>query len=232
MRPTRTHACLSALLFVACSSEQADSDLPVTDSSGEGSGAEVVEVLAPPPGVDRTQARIEAAALAQLAADPEIDATEFEVSFADGTLSVSSTTESATGYARAEALAGLVPGIDQVTMTTAAPAGEPGGVPTELHQLAATFDVASRFGTPPDEPLELVIPDTEGSGEGAGIAEAASGDRPRTYVVGSGDSLSIIAQSTMGDGLAWPRLYEFNRSLIGPDPSALRLGMELRIPQD
>lgn len=231
MRPTRTHA-LVALLLAACSSEQDGPAVDPTEGSGQGSGADVVEVLAPPPGVDRTQARIEAAVLAQFAADSQVDATEFDVGFGGGTLTMTSRTESAVAWARAETLAGLVVGVDQVTMSTPAPAGDPGTLPTELHQLPATFDVASRFGTPPDEPLDLVIPDTEGSGEGAGIAEAASGDRPRTYVVGPGDSLSIIAQRTMGDGLAWPRLYEFNRSVIGADPGALRMGMELRIPQD
>lgn len=232
MRLTPTHAIIATLLLAACSSEQQGTDVNATEGSSEGSAVEVFEVLAPPPGVDRTQARIEAAALAQFAADPGIDATEFDLTFSEGTITVTTRTESAVSWARAQAIAGLVGGVERVVMTTPAPAGEAGELPMELYELSGTFDVASRFGTPPDEPLELVVPDTEGSGEGAGIAEAASGDRPRTYVVGPGDSLSIIAQRTMGDGLAWPRLFEFNRSVIGADPGALRQGMELRIPQD
>ena len=117
-------------------------------------------------------------------------------------------------------------------MSTPAPEGLPTTSPVGLHQIDEAFGTATAFGTPPEVPLEMPVTAEEGSGEGDGLAEAASGDRPRTYVVGPGDSLSIIAQRTMGDGMAWPQLYEFNRNVIGPDPGALHQGMELRIPQD
>lgn len=61
---------------------------------------------------------------------------------------------------------------------------------------------------------------------------SATGDRPLTYRVRPGDSLSVIAARTMGSGSRWRRLYEFNRDTIGPSPERLREGMELRIPQD
>lgn len=230
MRDHRVTAAFATLMFAACS---ADSSVEpaVDDGSGSGTSADE-EVLAPPPGADRTAARVEAAALAQFAADPAIDATEFDVTFEAGTMTVRSTTTSPEAWHRAEALAGQLEEVASVTMGTAAPEGEPGELPEGLHRVADTFDTATAFGTPPETPIELPSADGEGSGEGDGLAAAASGDRPRTYVVGPGDSLSIIAQRTMGDGMAWPQLYEFNRNVIGPDPGALRQGMELRIPQD
>ena len=75
----------------------------------------------------------------------------------------------------------------------------------------------------------FALPEAEGSGS---LHRAASGDRPRTYTVQAGDSLSIIAARTMGDGTAWPRIHELNRSVIGPNPERVREGMVLRIPQD
>lgn len=66
----------------------------------------------------------------------------------------------------------------------------------------------------------------------AHIVRAATGDRPMTYRVRAGDSLSLIAQRTMGSGNHWQRIHELNRHLIGPDPARLVEGMELRIPQD
>lgn len=86
------------------------------------------------------------------------------------------------------------------------------------------------------EPWEL-DPRVEEMRSGEGDAEAvatrsATGDRPLTYRVRSGDSLSVIAARTMGSSGHWRRLYEFNRDTIGPSPERLREGMELRIPQD
>lgn len=66
----------------------------------------------------------------------------------------------------------------------------------------------------------------------AHIVRAATGDRPLTYRVRAGDSLSLIAQRTMGSGNHWQRIHELNRHIIGPDPARLVEGMELRIPQD
>ena len=231
MRVTRLFAAFATVCLAACSSDSAIDGVP------EGTGPVVPssseeEVLAPPPGVDRTTARVEAAVLAQLAADEVINATEFEVGFAAGVVTITSTTESAEAWSRARALAALVAGVTSVEMASAMPEGEVGELPVSPHQIEEAFALATHFGTPPDDPESLVLEVSDGSGEGDGIAEAASGDRPRTYVVGPGDSLSIIAQRTMGDGLAWPQLYEFNRNVIGPDPGALRQGMELRIPQD
>jgi nucleoid-associated protein YgaU len=117
-----------------------------------------------------------------------------------------------------------------------------------IEEVTGEVEVAEGSDTPPDvEPEELDLatlvaladpeerrPDPAQAAEGsAGApAAAASGDRPRTYRVRSGDSLSRIAARTMNDGGEWRRLYEFNRAVIGSNPERLREGMELRIPQD
>jgi nucleoid-associated protein YgaU len=54
-----------------------------------------------------------------------------------------------------------------------------------------------------------------------------------TYVVQSGDTLSKIARKYYGDAWAtsWQRIYAANRDVIGEDPSRLKVGMTLDIPQ-
>jgi len=55
----------------------------------------------------------------------------------------------------------------------------------------------------------------------------------RQYVVQKGDTLRRIAESVYGDGSpqAWKRIYDANKAVIGTDPSQLRLGMRLTIPE-
>jgi nucleoid-associated protein YgaU len=54
----------------------------------------------------------------------------------------------------------------------------------------------------------------------------------RQYVVQKGDTLSRIAGRAYGDvsPQAWKRIYDANKAMIGADPSQLRLGMRLTIP--
>ena len=63
-------------------------------------------------------------------------------------------------------------------------------------------------------------------------AAGAPLERPATYRIGPGDTLSKIAQKTMGDGKAWEEIYRINRDKIGANPQKLQMGMELRIPQE
>ncbi|MGH6904737.1 MAG: transporter substrate-binding and LysM peptidoglycan-binding domain-containing protein, partial [Geminicoccaceae bacterium] len=53
------------------------------------------------------------------------------------------------------------------------------------------------------------------------------------YVVQAGDTLSRIAGRVYGDvsPASWRRIYEANRDVIGDDPSRIRVGMTLAIPQ-
>ena len=58
---------------------------------------------------------------------------------------------------------------------------------------------------------------------------------PRTggvnvHVVGSGDTLSGIAKAYYGNPDKWRIIYEANKSIIGPDPNDLNVGMKLTIP--
>jgi len=65
----------------------------------------------------------------------------------------------------------------------------------------------------------------------ASPAVATSPGQPeQTYVVQLGDSMRSIAQQVYGDASLWPRIYDANRDVIGPDPDALQVGMRLRIP--
>ncbi|MCI0638290.1 MAG: LysM peptidoglycan-binding domain-containing protein [Gemmataceae bacterium] len=51
-----------------------------------------------------------------------------------------------------------------------------------------------------------------------------------TYVVVKGDYLSKIAKAFYGDGGLWPRIYQANRDVIGPNPNLIHPGQELVIP--
>ncbi|MFJ4190217.1 LysM peptidoglycan-binding domain-containing protein [Kitasatospora sp. NPDC089509] len=68
----------------------------------------------------------------------------------------------------------------------------------------------------------------------AGTEPAPSGQK--TVTVRSGDSLSAIAQRELGDGEAWPKLFEANKGVQAPDgerltdPDVLEPGMVLTVP--
>jgi ABC-type amino acid transport substrate-binding protein/phage tail protein X len=64
-------------------------------------------------------------------------------------------------------------------------------------------------------------------------ASGGPGEMVDTYVVQSGDTLSKIARKYYGDAWAtsWQRIYAANRDVIGENPSRLKVGMTLDIPQ-
>jgi nucleoid-associated protein YgaU len=45
-----------------------------------------------------------------------------------------------------------------------------------------------------------------------------------------GDTLRSIALQHYGDASQWPRIYQANQDVIGPDPDALKAGTRLRLP--
>jgi hypothetical protein len=51
-----------------------------------------------------------------------------------------------------------------------------------------------------------------------------------TYVVQMGDALPKIARAFYGNSNQWPRIYEANRAVIGPNPNLLFPGKRLVIP--
>ncbi|MBP7998085.1 MAG: LysM peptidoglycan-binding domain-containing protein [Chloroflexi bacterium] len=64
----------------------------------------------------------------------------------------------------------------------------------------------------------------------ADVIEVAAA-QPTEYTVVSGDNLSAIAQNLYGDANRWRDIYEANKKTIGANPSAIRVGMVLVIPQ-
>ena len=89
----------------------------------------------------------------------------------------------------------------------------------------------SEGGSTTDQPM------TEQQTETERVMEQRRGERggqdstsTRTYIVKSGDNLSDIAQSEMGDANRWPELYEANKDAVGKNPDLIHPGLELKIP--
>ena len=89
----------------------------------------------------------------------------------------------------------------------------------------------SEGGSTTDQPM------TEQQTETERVIEQRRGERGgqdasgmRTYTVKSGDTLSDIAQSEMGDANRWRELYEANKDAVGDNPDMIHPGLELKIP--
>lgn len=63
-------------------------------------------------------------------------------------------------------------------------------------------------------------------------AAAAAKTSEKTYKVQSGDTLTKISAKLFGKGDLWQKLYAANKSKIGADPTHLRAGMVLQIPDN
>jgi nucleoid-associated protein YgaU len=59
---------------------------------------------------------------------------------------------------------------------------------------------------------------------------SGTGTQGGTHTVAAGESLSKIAQKWYGDANQWSHIYESNKSVIGPDPNFVGVGMVLFIP--
>jgi nucleoid-associated protein YgaU len=78
---------------------------------------------------------------------------------------------------------------------------------------------------------KLAIPSVASGSPSAGTRTAsAPAASAGDYVVKAGDTLTGIARQTMGSA-DWESIYEANRSVIGANPAALRVGMRLSIPK-
>src|SRR5437667_282559 len=79
-------------------------------------------------------------------------------------------------------------------------------------------------------------PTTDQPTETERVMEQRRGERggqsttTKTYTVKSGDTLSGIAQSEMGDANRWHELYEANKDAVGDNPDLIHPGLELKIP--
>lgn len=86
-------------------------------------------------------------------------------------------------------------------------------------EAAAPTTTATEPALAPSQPAPGE-PDHEAPAEPAG----------EIYVVQPGDTLAEIAHRMYGEYGQWERIYEANREVVGDDPDALQVDMELRIP--
>lgn len=117
-----------------------------------------------------------------------------------------------------------------------------------LQEAAATDPVASAARTAPADPrgtadphiTEAATPDPTAPTEQT-TGRTEQGERadqaPLSVTVRPGDSLWGITAEILGEDAtpadvadAWPRLYEANRDLIGPDPDLIHPGVVLAVP--
>jgi len=61
-------------------------------------------------------------------------------------------------------------------------------------------------------------------------AEKAEEEKPPTYIVKGGDSLSKIAKEQLGSAARWPEIFELNKDQIA-NPNVIRVGQELKLPK-
>lgn len=79
-------------------------------------------------------------------------------------------------------------------------------------------------------------PTTEQPTETERVMEQRQGERGgvsgtgKTYTVKSGDTLSGIAESEMGNANRWRELYAANKDAVGDNPDMIHPGLELTIP--
>jgi nucleoid-associated protein YgaU len=62
-------------------------------------------------------------------------------------------------------------------------------------------------------------------------ASAKTGEKPKTYKVKEGDSFYSIAKSQLGGAGKWKKLYELNKKLVNEDPTNLKPGQVLKLPE-
>jgi nucleoid-associated protein YgaU len=100
-----------------------------------------------------------------------------------------------------------------------------------ISQLQPTF--SGGFGDM-NYHIELVAARTltvsDGTRHRSSKSSRSKSSAPKTYKVKPGDALFTIAKRFSGSGSNWPQLYSLNKSVIGPNPNLLKVGIVLRIP--
>lgn len=64
---------------------------------------------------------------------------------------------------------------------------------------------------------------------GAG-AEAQSLACGGEYIIKRGDTLQKVTRMAYGEGLSWRFIYKANKAVVGPNPSAIEIGMKIKVP--
>lgn len=64
---------------------------------------------------------------------------------------------------------------------------------------------------------------------GAG-AEAQSLACGGEYIIKKGDTLQQVTRMAYGKGLSWRYIYKANKAVVGPNPSAIEIGMKIKVP--
>lgn len=85
-------------------------------------------------------------------------------------------------------------------------------------------DTATDQPTTEQTQTERVMEQRRGERGGQGATST------KTYTVKSGDTLSDIALSEMGDEKRWPELYAANKEAVGDNPDMIHPGLVLKIP--
>ena len=125
-------------------------------------------------------------------------------------------------------------------------AGDVGGVRTDSQADGdgAAPESAARGGTTQadsttDGAAQAERPSPAAAPGGPAGPPATEAGNPRTVTVEPGDSLWRIAAAHLPPGApsaeiaaAWPRWYEHNRDVIGPDPDLIHPGHQLAVPTD
>ena len=88
----------------------------------------------------------------------------------------------------------------------------------------------SEGGTGTDQPTTEQQTETERVMDQRRDERGGQGSSTKIYTVKSGDTLSEIAESEMGDASRWPELYAANKEAVGDDPNMIHPGLELKIP--
>jgi nucleoid-associated protein YgaU len=83
----------------------------------------------------------------------------------------------------------------------------------------------------------LIIPEVNDDADrNSSAAAPASGaardvDSSAAYLIKSGDTLEKISRHLYGDGKMQEKIYQLNKTLIGPDENVLKIGWVLKLPE-
>lgn len=244
-------AALLGLSLSACSRDDASAEdeaavesPAAAEESAEATGAEVPTENTAPRTASAADVQIATDIVYRLVSDRLVDARHISVTVIDGVAELSASDEATEEQTtRAAELAQTVDGVRDVRVGgEAAPhvvsardelaEDALAAANGELVEGASGAEAAEAAGTPQGEPQDDNSAEAEEvEAEPAEPAPSSGGSGATTeYTIRSGDSLSIIAERELGSGGRWTEVYEMNRSVIGPNPDGIRVGMRIRLP--